>query len=335
MILNSNTLFAGSRPVAQILINDTATLPLPKLTTATYSSFPNLGRTPDFYPLMYVYESENIVFLIENNFYTPRNYYKMLRIVETFNDVYEWYYFYTGLRPYNYITYNNKLVIATVSATCGAGCGQIASTGIEIEKGWWNSVYVNNLITLNNNLYDHTLFYEFGRNFWFSWTTLEAPVPVWDTFMGGAFAIFMRFITMEKTGVRGAPFNQAVPLVTFNQSMTGLMTTYLNGSYNFDNTFKIDQGVPNAYDLGGSDLMASMLYDLRSKLGETWLNNIWKISHTKPGAATMNDVIYNFITSCSDAVNLNLTNLFENYYRWPVSAAAKTYMSGRTNYIVP
>ena len=109
-----------------------------------------------------------------------------------------------------------------------------------------------------------------------------------------------------------------------------MMTTYINGPYNFNNTFKIDRGVPSAIaptgNTGASDLMASLLFDLRDRFGDFWLNNIWKKIRLRPQANTIQEAADNFIISCAEAIQLNIIPLFENYYRWPVSPQAKTYI---------
>jgi hypothetical protein len=338
MLFNtSNNFYLGNKPVTQIFIKGVPLIniaPNPIFTSyTTFGANPQTNYVPqDSYPSLYVYEGRNVVFLLENNFFNNTLYPRIQSVINTFDQVYDWYKFYTGSDPALFKIYNNKTTIASVTSTCGAGCGLIGFTGIEIQRNYWNSAYVNNLITLNNSLYDQVLFYEFGRNFWFSDPQLWLPeLP----FMDGAFAIFMRFITMEKTGVAGASFN-STPFQTFKNTITGMMNTYINGPYNWNNTFLLDQSVPNAMNLtGAADLMASLCFDLRNRFGDLWLENIWKITKTRPTASSIQDIVDNFIRSCANAVSLNLTSLFENYYRWPVSANVKTYMNGLSGYIVP
>jgi hypothetical protein len=258
-------------------------------------------------------------------------------VVNTFDKVYEWYKFYTGRipTPWFLTLFNNKLTIATgVPATCGAGCGYIGFTGIEIQNNFWNDKYINNLITLDNGLYDQTVFYEFGRNFWFTDAQFRGNQDQGLLFMDGAFAIFMRFLTMEKIGVKGAPFfgTQAYPFNFFKNEVLKMITTYCNGPYTFDNTFKIDRGVPNGFNGSCSDLMASMLYDLKAKLGDKWLENIWKKAQTKAAATSIQSAVDNFIISCAEAAELNLTSLFESYYKWPVSPSVRTLLEGYPKY---
>lgn len=299
--------------------------------SASYVSFDNQNYN------FYVYEGKNIAFLTQDNYFNAPEYERMRAIVSTFDKVYEWYEFYTGSKPtpWGPTLYNNKLTVATgVLTTCGAACGYVGFTGIEVQKTFWDNYYVNNLITLNNNLYDQVIFYEFGRNFWFlddRFRNYQNP-PVGLLFMDGAFAIFMRFITMEKVNVQGSTFVGSVtlPFNIFKNAITGMMTTYINGSYNFNNTFKIDRGVPSAIaptgNTGASDLMASLLFDLRDRFGDLWLNNIWKKIRLRPQANTIQEAADNFIISCAEAIQLNIIPLFENYYRWPVSPQAKTYI---------
>jgi hypothetical protein len=333
----SNNFFLGAKPVTQIFIKDFPLINVaPPPVFTSYTSFganPQTNYTPQyFYSSLYVYEGRNVAFLIENNFFTNLLYPKMQSVVNVFDNVYDLYKFYTGFTPVKIKTYNNKATIASVTATCGPGCGLIGNTGIEIERTYWNNKYVANLITSNNNLYDQVLFYEFGRNFWDSDPQLWLPgLPIMDV----AFAIFMRFLTMEKTGVQGAPFN-TTPFSTFKSTIVNMLSTYITGPYNWNNTFLINKEVPNALNLrGAADLAASLFFDLSGRFGNLWLENIWKITPTRPTASVVQDIPDNFVRSCAQAVNLNLTSLFENYYKWPISTTVKAYLSSLPNYTVP
>ena len=54
--------------------------------------------------------------------------------------------------------------IAEVNSTCGAGCGYLGATGIEMLKGHSDRMYS---FARDSNEYDRELFYEFGPNFWY------------------------------------------------------------------------------------------------------------------------------------------------------------------------
>ena len=292
---------------------------------------------------LYVYEGKNIVFLTEDNYFDTPDYNKMRAVVDTFDKVYEWYEFYTGAKPVPYTStlYNNKLTIATgVLTTCnpGPGCGYFGYTGVEVQRTFWNNYYVNNLITLNNDLYDQVIFYELGKNFcpWFisnQFSNLQPGLQVAE-----AFAVFMRFITMEKVEVQGAPFRGAsvAEFNIFKNTITGMLTTYINGPYDFNNTFKIDKEVPNALNLlYSANLLASLMFDLRNRFGDLWLNNIWKRPRLKLQTITLQDAVDNFVISCAEAVQLNIVSLFEDYYRWPLSPQAKDYIEQYPKYVEP
>jgi hypothetical protein len=78
-----------------------------------------------------------------------------------------WFHFYkiSKIFPKNNSTTYNTAPIAFVESTCGAGCGFVGSTGIEIGSADWNNLY-NNIKYLNNGAILKVVYYEIGRNFY-------------------------------------------------------------------------------------------------------------------------------------------------------------------------
>jgi len=90
----------------------------------------------------------------------------MGRILNTFDKAYQSYREITGYTPLPSRQYNNLLLITEMSADevgCGAACGYLGATGIELQTGLFNRLY--NGVKLNDQ-YDQAAFYELGRNFW-------------------------------------------------------------------------------------------------------------------------------------------------------------------------
>jgi len=305
------------------------------ITPVSYVSFNNIN-----YPsIFYVYEGKNVVFFVASNYFsTPSVLANMQTLISVFDKAYEWYAFYTGRIPFPYAPnlYNNKLVIVGgVNSTCGElfesnGCGLISYTGVEIIKPYWDTTYVNNLTSSSNTAYDQILFYELGRNFWFYDSQLIGSnynSPDGLGCIDTAYAIFMSLLTIEKTNVQGAPIWPTS--MTFNEYknyIESLLSIYINGEYNFYNTFKDDTGVPNPLNFDCSYLLASLFLNLKNRFGDIWLENIWKKIQQKSLANTKQEAVDNFIISCAEAVQLNVISLFEDYYKWPISPQAKAYI---------
>jgi serralysin len=145
---------------------------------------------------MYVWEGRNVVFLTPTNDLDPEI---MNLYIKAVDDAYEFYLNATGKRPimHNSYNYNGKTTIAIVEGTCGAGCGFLGLTGIEIDKNYFDTEYKD---IRDKNLYGQILFYELGRNFWFYGSKIDMVSST------TGYAVFMRFLSMEAAGVKGTTF---------------------------------------------------------------------------------------------------------------------------------
>ena len=219
--------------------------------------------------------------------------------------------------PYPPTTLNGRVTIADVPYTCGAGCGYLGAHGIELLNEYFDKVYDQ---ISKNGTYSQIPFYEFGRNFWFYSPQLQYKQN--DPVVTG-FAVFMRFMAMEATGVEGAPWH-GHPFDDFVDAVKELVEIYLADSfYSWENTLGQGKGVINPKNLGGSDLFASFLFQLRDNYGgEKFVNNIWKEAAKRPVAVTTQDAVDNFFLSACSAAETNLTEQFE-IWRWPLSDQAK------------
>lgn len=245
----------------------------------------------------------------------------MTQIVTALDKAYDLYRTATGRQPNTWepTTLYGRDTISVVSATCGAGCGYLGFNGIEILPAYFDILY-NGVAT--NNQYDQVLFYELGRNFWFYSEQLQYLSPDSDPVVTG-FAVYMRFISMDAAGVAGGPFN-GHSFTTFRTTVTNLMDSYIaNSSLNWGNTFRTGQAPSNPLGLGGADLIASLLMRIgRDFGGPGFPTNFWRYAEYRRRATTTQTAVDNFIFAACAAVNQNLTGIFSDTWKFPVSSDA-------------
>lgn len=284
----------------------TTTLPIPDKGPVAYTSIQGADL------LLFPWEGKNLVLLTASPNYDPS---VMARILTTLDAAYAYYATVTGRTPSLYKNINGKATIAEVAETCGAGCGYLGATGIEIMPAYFNTLYSQ---VAANNLYDQVLFYELGRNFSFYINQVEYKDSNLGTVITG-YAVYMRFKSMEAAGAQGAPFN-GHSFESFKSEVAGLVDSYeADPSLNWENTLKIGKAPPNAMNLGGPDLLASMIMRLeRDYGGEAFVRRFWQEVGNQPSAVTTNDALNNFVRAASAAAGTDLTSLFQNRWRWPL-----------------
>lgn len=270
---------------------------------------------------LYKYEGTKTMILANSN---TLNTTAMNNWLSATDGTYNFYYSCTGIYPYCYTNVtciNNKSTIARVDATCGAGCGYLGFTGIEMLNTYFDNTYTR---ILNDNQYDQVFFYEFGRNFWFYDNRLKYFSD--DSIVTG-YAVFMRFMAMESLGLNGAPFNGTLDFNTFKNQVRNLRVTYMaDPNLNWSNTLGIGQGVPSS-GWGATDLFASFCFYLKENYGGMyWVQNVWKKAGLLPVANSTQDAVDNFIIASSQAANVNLVSLFQ-YWKWTPSASAIAYLN--------
>jgi len=219
--------------------------------------------------------------------------------------------------------------ISVVDSTCGAGCGYVGFTGVELLSSSWYTLY--NSVT-SNNQFDQPVFYELGRNFFVDSISQIESTP--NDIIKTGFAVFMRFCAMNYAGVAGAPF-KGNSFTSFKNEVIGLLNTYINNpSYNWTNTVYAGVAPTNTMGLGGTDMWASFMFDLYFRFGDRFLYNVWnniKFNYYSTGDA-IRDANSLFVIAASKAVGYNLYNLFNTYYRWPLSTGLNGALSILPNY---
>lgn len=261
--------------------------------------------------LRYAWPGRDIAVLTERNDLSTT---AMADLLDALDAAWSFYQDQTGISPAQGRSYNGRATVAQVSATCGAGCGFVGATGVEILDAYFNSMIAEISAT---DRYDQIPFYEFGRNFWFYTPQLEYKAPDATGIVTTGYAVYMRFVSMDSAGVAGVPYNGHT-FASFRAEVEDLITTYLaDPSHTFDTTLRVGQGVPNSMGLGATDLFASFLFRLaRDYGGNGFTRALWHAVPTLPAAANTEEAVYNFIDAASIAAGQDLSPIFASW-RWP------------------
>lgn len=219
----------------------------------------------------------------------------------------------TNFTPLPRNTYNGKILIAEIPSNlpmCGAACGYLGETGIQIYDTYFQKLYEG---VKNKNQFDQVLFYELGRNFWnySSWTS-KLAFKENDSVVTG-FAVLMRFVTMAANDIPLSDFNSYTG-VEFLETVENLTKVYLSTpNFTFSNTFAIQKS-PGA--LGTTDLWASIMMDFAKRYGEkNFYREFFKSIQTLPHANTTLEAVKNWETALSKATKTDVSGEFINTWK--------------------
>lgn len=270
---------------------------------------------------LYAYPGRRLVLLLPDPYRDPA---VVQRILSALDAAYDFYATATGATPKPLKTWEGRATLAVVDATCGAGCGYLGATGIELTRDTFEVLYQG---VLTRNQFDQVPFYELGRNFWFYGDPLEYLTPHAQPVTTG-YAVGMRFLAMEAAGVAGGPF-RGVEFTGFRQEVESLVDRYRSDpSLNWANTLAVNRAPANSLGLGATDLFASFVLRLRRDYGgPEFVGRLWRAAGARPKALNTQAAVDNFVVASSVAAGRNLLGLFRNEWRWPVSAAAETELA--------
>lgn len=233
----------------------------------------------------------------------------MRKIVATFDKAYLYYKRMTGRSPRQRHHYRGRLSIVEVHKTCGAGCGYLGDTGIELPTYSMKKLYQG---VHKHNHYDQVVFYELGRNFWF-----YGPQASTGSVTTG-FAVFMRFRSMQAAKVKGGPFG-SMSFRKFRSTVKGLLQAYQRGKYTWNNT--VGAGKSPGWG-GGTDMFASFLMDLSQRYGgDRFIAKFWQALGKLPRKLSDKDAVNNLATAAVVAGGWPAFQQLQKW-RWPVSKAS-------------
>ena len=194
--------------------------------------------------------------------------------------------------------------VAAVPSTCGAGCGYLGFTGIEIKEDPYFNEILHDTVAASDT-YDQIVFYELGRNFWFYNDQLEALPNEPAT----AFAGANRFLSMEAAGVEGA-FLGTHTFTEFKQSMMHDLSQYYLADDSLDWASAIltneAPDIPGD-DFGwtGEELFASFMGRVHEDFGTDVYAEMWQAIGTGPATSDPDVATQTFIDAASQASGIN------------------------------
>lgn len=241
--------------------------------------------------------------------------------------VYGYYADAVGKEPSLYVQYDGKATIAQVPSTCGAGCTYIGATGMELlSPPYFDNIFAE----AAQGQVDQVLAYEFGRSFWLFGSQLEYKTPDNSSCIVTGYAVLMRYEAIDGLGLPGV----STTVAGYNQAYSE--TKALVDGYQADSSLSWNNTILNtAYRVpsnkyGCSDLFASFVMRLAQNYGgQTFVKALWKEALKRPAATTTQDAVDNFILAASAAANHNLTAVFHDTWRWPVSVSAANEATSR------
>jgi len=257
---------------------------------------------------LYPYTGRHIALLVTPEIYDPLI---LDKIVSALDKAYDFYQDATGREPSRFLQYKNLATVAMVENTCGAGCGYLGATGIELQTQTFKRLF--NYVK-NANQYDQAVFYELGRNFWFYGKKIEYVGKDAVANITTGYAVFMRFLAMDAAGVMGAPFGSS-DFETFRRNVIGVIDLYLNDpSLTWENTLKIGRAPKGSV----TNFFASFMFRLECDFGHEFIKKFWHQVALQPNRLTTQDAVNNFIKAASEAAGEDLTAYFAAW-RWPTN----------------
>jgi serralysin len=266
----------------------------------------------------YAWTGTNVAFLTVDRGRSPM---VMGKLVAAFDRVCDYYRQATGRTPSPARQYEGRTTVAEVQKTCGAGCGYLGATGIELMPEYFQELYQG---VADHDEYDQALLYEFGRNFWFYSPQLAYRDPDDGGSVVTGYAVFMRFMAAESAGLKVGPFRERSG-EEFRRRVEEMVDLYLaDKSLTWENTLRVGRAPDNPMGLGSTDLFAGFCFRLyRDYGGRPMIARLWQESARRPPARSTQDAVDNFVLSASVAAGKDLTGLFADTWRWPVSRSAR------------
>jgi len=243
----------------------------------------------------------------------------MRKMVDAIDAAYSYYAKVNGKMPTLDKSYNGLDTVAEVAKLCGGGCSYIGASGIELSEQAFPELY-NGIA--QSNQYEQTVFYELGRNFYFYLNQLTYIPPDDGDCVSTGYAVAMRYLSIGAINLQGSIVGSpnGTDYDTIYTETQGIVDTYTaNPSLTWQNTLKVG----NSPTFGCTDLFASFVLRLRRDYGgDAFIDELWQQAALRPAAVTTQDAVDNFVLAASAAARQNLTGLFINTWRWPVSASA-------------
>ena len=271
------------------------------------------------------WEGKDIVFLTTNADFDHE---VMARFVGRLDAAWKLYADLTGSRPERFRQFHDKPTIAAVpdaSLTCGYGCGYVGATGIEVA-GFYDTDYP--LAKRDSAAFSHYMFYEMGRNYY----TFGERHSIFIT----GYAVFMRYVCMDtlkctdpdaqtRTTIESCEAIYAASDVPFLTAFTNLAEG--------EKGHRLTDAEGRAVEPSDQPVMyATAMLKLRQENGgDEWVKRFFhQLASCPPSngdarAGALAQCL-NWLVASSAAAGKDLTPLFADRWRMPLSAPQRTAM---------
>ena len=236
----------------------------------------------------------------------------------------------TGREPRPFKQVDGKVTIAAVPSgelTCGAGCGYVGATGIELAM-----FYAQNYpeLKVRPAAMPHYVFYEMGRNFY----TFENRHSCFVT----GFAVFMRYVCMDALRCEDGDAGTRKTI----EGVEPLLATSGLGFLDLFTTLGVGEKVSLIKDAGGQVINPSdqpvryasaMLRLRRQHGGDAWVKRFFHELATCPefppdtaeGALKQG---WYWLLCASVAAGTDLAPVFAGDWKLPLAAETRTALAG-------
>lgn len=284
---------------------------------------PQTWRSNSQSTLLLPWVGSNVVFLTTRGEYDPQ---VMARWLNVLDQGWELYADLTGQRPNLHKHLNGRATIAAVPGfeyTCGAGCGYVGSTGIELAMFYrWNYPALRR----NSNAIPHYVFYEMGRNFY----TFGSRHSCFTT----GFAVFMRYVCMDTLRCQDddrrtrQTIEAAEPMI--RQSELPFLRMFTNVDGLAEKQPRLKDPVGNAVNPSDQPVTyaSAMLRLWRENGGNEWLQRFYRTLRKCPGVSgnTREGALqqcWNWYVAASIGARRDLSLIFVDDWRLPLSPEAR------------
>jgi len=232
--------------------------------------------------------------------------------------------------------YLNKADVFFGPPSCGSGCGQIGSKGIELS-GFQNIFYnLKNGLNVNR---DVIIGYEFGRNFFdFSSKILFPFKPNTDEKNGGfaeGFASIMYVYAFDEVMKLESERQLNETLLNLKWSYQNFLG-YINDTtanpnnslfkWNKEGVLDANRGTSGHLNPAYSGFsILSGIFQVLEK--DKMFPNFFKIIRERPDANSIQDALSNIASAASKSSNANLLPFFKNVLKFDISSSAESEIS--------
>jgi hypothetical protein len=205
--------------------------------------------------------------------------------------------------------------------------------GVEFLQSKLNTMIDN---YFNENKLSDVLVIEMSKNFWNS--NLNNKLFYSNSVISGlnifieAYGIFSSIVLLDRyylTSLR-PDLSQNTLYFEYNAWLSSLLQEYLQlTDLNVSNTIITSDNFNNRRNLSLKELLASIMYDLYKRFGLDFAKKMWlsASSTSIPTSNSNQSTVQNFAILASIASSRNLTNLFNNYYKWNLTNATATIIN--------